>query len=121
VMDSYSGNATISLEHTWQTSEDHTLYYVQDIEMPSLEGKIIVLSSCQTEDAPMSAESIYGQTGGVLSSILPQILDKNDDQLEMKEYMWSILKTLQTRGCSKIPILSATRPMGPTQIIDLSM
>lgn len=121
VMDSYSGNATISLEHTWQTSEDHTLYYVQDIEMPSLEGKIIVLSSCQTEDAPMSAESIYGQTGGVLSSILPQILDKNNDQLEMKEYMWSVLKTLQARGCSKIPILSATRPMGPTQIIDLSM
>jgi hypothetical protein len=121
VMDSYSGNATISLEHTWQTTEDHTLYYVQDIEMPALEGKVIVLSSCLTDDAPMSAESIYGQTGGVLSSILPQILDKNNEQLEMKDYMWSVLKTLQARGCSKIPILSATRPMGPTQIIDLSM
>lgn len=121
VMDSYSGNATISLEHTWQTAEDHTLYYIQDLEMPSLEGKIIVLSSCQSEDAPMNPAAIYGQTGGVLSTILPQILDKNDDQLEMKEYMWSILRALQARGCSKIPILSATRPMGPTQIIDLSM
>ena len=121
VMDSYSGNATIELEHTWQTAEDHTLYYVQDIEMPSLEGKVIVLSSCLTDDTPMNPTAIYGQTGGVLSSILPQILDKNDDQLEMKEYMWSVLRTLKERGCSKIPVLSATRPMGPTQIIDLSM
>jgi hypothetical protein len=121
VMDSYSGNATISLEHTWQTTEDHTLYYVQDLEMPSLEGKIIVLSSCQTEDAPISHEAIYSQTGGVLSSILPQILDKNNDQLEMKDYMWSILKTLKARGCAKIPLISASRPMGPAQSIDLSM
>lgn len=121
VMDSYSGNATIELEHTWQTAEDHTLYYVQDIEMPSLEGKVIVLSSCLTDDVPMNPTAIYGQTGGVLSSILPQILDKNDDQLEMKEYMWSVFRTLKERGCSKIPVLSATRPMGPTQIIDLSL
>jgi len=121
VMDSYSGNATIELEHTWQTAEDHTLYYVQDVEMPTLEGKIIVLSSCLTDDAPMNPSAIYGQTGGVLSSILPQILDKNNEQLEMKEYMWSVLRTLKERGCSKIPILSASRPMGPTQSIDLSM
>ena len=121
VMDSYSGNATIELEHTWQTAEDHTLYYVQDIEMPTLEGKVVVLSSCLADDAPMNPTAIYGQTGGVLSSILPQILDKNDDQLEMKEYMWSVLRTLKERGCSKIPVLSATRPMGPTQIIDLSL
>ena len=121
VMDSYSGNASIALEHSWQTAEDHTLYYVQDIEMPTLEGKVIVLSSYQTEDILADPASIYGQTGGVLSSILPQILDKNDDQLEMKEYMWSILSTLKARGCAKIPQISATRPMGPTQIIDLSM
>jgi hypothetical protein len=121
VMDSYSGNASIALEHSWQTAEDHTLYYVQDIEMPSLQGKVIVLSSCLTDDAPMNPTAIYGQTGGVLSSILPQILDKNNDQLEMKEYMWSVLRTLKERGCSKIPVLSATRPMGPTQIIDLSL
>lgn len=121
VMDSYSGNASIALEHSWQTAEDHTLYYVQDIEMPTLEGKVIVLSSYQTEDIPADPASIYGQTGGVLSSILPQILDKNDDQLEMKEYMWNILNTLKARGCAKIPQISATRPMGPTQIIDLSM
>lgn len=121
VMDSYSGNSTIELEHTWQTTEDHTLYYVQDLEMPTLEGKIVVLSSCQTADAPMSPEAIYGQTGGVLSSILPQILDKNNDQLAMKDYMWSILKTLQARGCAKIPLISASRPMGPAQSIDLSM
>jgi hypothetical protein len=121
VMDSYSGDATIELEHTWQTAEDRTLYYAQNIEMPTLEGKIIVLSSCLTDDATMNPAAIYGQTGGVLSSILPQILDKSNEQLEMKDYMWSVLKTLQARGCSKIPILSATRPMGPTQIIDLSM
>lgn len=121
VMDSYSGNSTIELEHTWQTNEDHTLYYVQNMEMPTLEGKVIVLTSCETDDAPMEPAAIYGQTGGVLSSILPQILDKNNDQLEMKDYMWSILKALKARGCAKIPQISASRPMGPAQNIDLSM
>jgi hypothetical protein len=121
VLDSRSGNATIELEHSWQTTEDHTLYYMQNIDMPHIESKVIVLSTCQPDDADVAHGPIYEQTSGALSSILPLIFGEESGQLEMKEYMWSILRTLQKGGYSKAPYLSASRPMGPTQIIDLSM
>lgn len=121
VFDSCSGGVTIELEHAWQTSEHYTLYYSQNPEISSMAGKVLFLTTYQPEDMPLNASSIYGNSGGALSSILPQILEVGEQQLEMKDYMWRILETLKMRGYNKIPVITSSRPMGPAQYIDLSM
>lgn len=121
VFDSCSGGVTIDLEHAWQTSENFTLYYSQNPEISTMEGKVLFLTTYQPEDMALNAASIYGNSGGALSSILPRILGVEEAQLEMKDYMWRILETLKARGYNKIPVITSSRPMGPSQYIDLSL